>query len=335
MSTDLSVPPLLPRWDGGADLNGVAGESRRGIFRPKSTGETPMPSVFQKTLFGTPVEVACEVDWLGDEIACLLDPFQASSLAEKAGDRRWTSRVRITGSVRAYDQADVLRHVSGTAVRVANARPGMNGMMELYQDAERFWLVDDQWGMMEINLLKKSWRSWMLPYPTLDLGRCAEWAALWPLAQLLSGPELALLPAISIVREGWGVLIFSPLKMEAELEALSRDGFEVIGPRWSCLREVAGEVRMQNFPGGGEGFESTGCDAVVMVEATRRAVSRVDELARNASLHALHRHWPIVPLHRSRRQISVKLASDARCCEVQLSRQPGDLVKLMDALQRR
>lgn len=288
------------------------------------------------SMFGLPVELACEVDWLADEIASLLDPIQIDSLPETSGDRLSApSRLHITGSVRAYDQADVLKHVSATATRMPNARPGMNPMMELYQDEERFWLVDDQWGMLEINLLKKSWRSWILPYPALDLQRCAEWAALWPLAQLLSGPELALLPAISIVREGWGAVIFSPFKMEAELEALCGDGFKVIGPRWSCLREMAGEVRMPPFPHDGDTRESTRCDAVVMVEPSRRAVSRFDELPRTLSLEALRRHWPIIPLHRSRRQISVKLASQARCCEVQLSRQPGDLLKLVNALHAR
>ncbi len=289
-------------------------------------------STRKDVILGQPVELACNVGWLTDEIAGLLDPFQTGVIARTARGQVVSNRFPITGSVRAYDEDEVLKHVSTVANRVPNTRPGMSPVIELYQDEERFWLVDDQWGMAEVNLLKKSWRSWVLPHPTADLQRCAEWTVMWPLAQLLSGPGLAVLPAISIQKDGWGAIIFSPFKMDGELAALSRDGFEVIAQSWHCLQEEQGQVQIFTHSKGDEVRQSSRCNAVIMVESGRRAVSRVDELPGHLALEALQRHWPIAALHRSRRQVLLTLAANARCCSVQLARQPEDLLKLIRSL---
>lgn len=294
--------------------------------------QIPHSSPRKDVILGQPVELACNVEWLTDEIAGLLDPFQTGVVARTARGQVVSNRLPITGSVRAYDEGEVLKHVSTVAKRVPNTRPGMSPVIELYQDEERFWLVDDQWGMAEVNLLKKSWRSWVLPYPTVDLQRCAEWAVMWPLAQLLSGPGLALLPAVSIVREGFSAVVLSPYKMDAELELLACEGFQVVDHPWLCLQENAGEVRILPFSNDGGAGESSRCDAVMMVEPGRRAVSQIDELPAQLALEALHRHWPIAALHRSRRQVLLTLAANARCCGVQLARQPADLLKLINSL---
>jgi hypothetical protein len=262
----------------------------------------------------------------------------------------------ITGTLQRYEQREVLRTLSPRAVRLATPGLEMGGLMELYQEDERFWLVDDRWGMAELNLLKGTWRSWILPQPTLDPVRCAELAVLWPMAQVMRSRGLHFLPASSMARDGLGVLILAPMGIEDELAALVQGGFHMIGQRWSCLRSEGDAIEMLHMAGEvpslvprltdgtdqkwvdleelncGSTAQSAECNMVLVVEAARRPVAHAKSVPPQLALNHLRRSWPIVELHRGRRQLPMKLASRCRCISVQLSRRPQDLLVLLSSL---
>ena len=79
--------------------------------------------------------------------------------------------------------------------------------------------------------------------------------------------------------------------------------------------------------------KSASCEIVATFEATRRPVASAKELPGQLALDALRLNWPIVELHRARRQLPVKLAGTCRCCEMHLSRRPEDLLVLLSSLQ--
>jgi hypothetical protein len=149
------------------------------------------------------------------------------------------------GTLRLYDKAEVVRHLSPTAVAISDPREGL----EVYQQDERFWLIDDRWGLVEINLLKGHWRSWVLPEPMVESDRVVEMAVLWPIAQLLRAKGLHVLPAAAVSRGNLGMLLVSPFSIEPELTALIRAGFRVIGQRWCALRDNEGRIEALHMPG--------------------------------------------------------------------------------------
>jgi hypothetical protein len=317
----------------------------------KSRPRAAEPAVSRRfNVHGVPVDLCGSWDLLGPQIDAWLGAFSTTrNELEIAGSQ---SMLPVTGMLRRYEQREVIRHMSPQAVRLSNPGHDPNTLMELYQDGERFWLVDDRWGMVEINLIKASWRSWLLPKPSLDPVRCVEMALLWPLAQVLRGRGLNLLPAVSMARDGRGVLILGSMGIEAEIAALIGGGFRVIGQRWSCLREKGAAVDLLHMPGQierarirglkgpgawadiegeycGSSQASSSCDTVIIVEPARRTAARIDELANPIALDALRRAWPMAELHRNRRQLALKLATGCRCASVQLSRRPEDLLDLL------
>jgi hypothetical protein len=275
----------------------------------------------------------------------------------------------VHGTVRPYDEAEVLRHLSPAARPLPRTQDLAEGY-EVYQDGERFWLVDDRWGMAEINFLRGQWRSWVLPRPQLDLVRCAEMAVLWPLAQLLRPRGLYLLPAAAAVRDGWALLVLCPFGIGPELTSLVRSGYKLIGQRWTAVREEEGRLALLRMPGlvervptprprpqrassrdGSGGDQSAWvdlteqspgarqnhafCDAVLVAEPGRRAHARLNELDPAAAATLLRRAWPIPELHPSRRHstLPTRLAQLCRCADLQLSRRPDELLPLLDALR--
>lgn len=280
-----------------------------------------------------------------------LSPFEVDALPD--------GFTCTSGTIRPYDAAEVMRHLSPSAVPVAT--PGQ--LLELYQEGERFWLVDDRWGLCEINVLKNTWRSWILPQPTLDLVRVAEMAVLWPLAQLLRPRGVYLLPATSVARGGFGMLILSPFNMEGELRTLIADGYNVIGQRWTALREDAGRIELMQMPGQVERESSPRlrdatlgpssrwidltseycgvvrphayCDAVLVIEPGRRPAAHVTEVADQRASDTIRRAWPITELHPFRKygQLPLKLSAACRCWQAQLSRRPDDLLVLLDSIR--
>src|SRR5947207_268908 len=121
--------------------------------------------------------------------------------------------------------------------------------MESYQRGPRFWAIDQRWGMAHIDLHSGSWQSWILNSPQLDPVRCAERAGLWPLAQILRFKGLCLVPAVSIAKDGFGMLIIAPTRIDTELTALAQAGWKLIGQRWTALREEEGKISLLRMPG--------------------------------------------------------------------------------------
>jgi len=322
---------------------------------------TPRPPQ-RYSLYDLPIAISCDVGSLDAEIARVLGPFNVA---------QFTGRSQATvGAIRPYAEAEVLRHLSPRARRVATH----DTSAELYEDGERFWLIDDRCGMVEINLLKSQWRAWMLPQPRVDVVRRVEMAVLWPMAQLLRARGLYLLPAASIVRNGFGLLMLSPLALGPELASMVRAGCRVVGQRWTALREWGGHVEMLHLPGvierpvpprmrlvGGAdtpaqagdrpgdnwidltrehcGVELSHapCTGVFVVSPGRRPTAHLRQLHGAETIELLRGGWPIEELHPLRRhgQLPATLAARCACYEVALSREPHDLLALMAALPQR
>lgn len=306
-------------------------------------------------MHGAGVEVDCAVPGLHDALRRWLDFFAEDALPAGFSP--------ASGSVDPYDAAEVVRHLPADAKRLR--RPSET--VEYYELDERFWIVDERWGMAEMNLLKGSWRSWILPGATLDPLRCAEAAVVWPMAQVLRARGVHLIPAVSVVRDGWGALLFCPFGLGPELSALLKDGYRVIGQRWTALREEEdGRIAMRYIPGfierplnhrrilrislGGldpwvdlrdehrpRAFQlHAPVDAVLTVFPGRRSRAHmrlVEDVDRAA--HLIRQTWPIPALHPHRRlgALPSKLAADCACADVQLSNNPKDLLALLRSLR--
>ncbi len=313
---------------------------------------TDLPSP-RFAVHGLALELHCGVAELRPHIARFLNPFIVSE---------WPAGFYpIYGNIQPFDAAAVQRSISSSAVALA----GADDLIELYQDGDRFWVLDDRWGMAELNLVKRQWRSWILPRPSADGLRCAEMAVLWPLAQLLRSRGLHLVPAVCVARPGWGCLILCPFGIEPELSLLLRNGYRVLGQRWTALREEDGRIAMLNMPGvvdslaaphppllgrrtnrgenlldltlefPGSALNHAFCDTVIVVEPGRRTVAQLRPLGSEAAMNRLRRSWPIVDLQPQRHAhlLPPKLARQCQCVELQLSRDASEMLPLLDKLR--
>jgi hypothetical protein len=301
---------------------------------------------------GLAVEVDCAVPEVSAEIDRALGAFEVNGWPDGFAP--------VGGVVRTFDSATVARHVSPTA----RPLPRSQDLAELYEDGERFWLVDERRGMVEVNFLKGTWRSWVLPHPQVDPVRVAEMAVLWPLAQLLRPRGLYLLPAAAAVRDGFAVLLVCPFGIGPELTALARAGYKIIGQQWTAVREEDGRLALLHLPGRvergaaprllrwaaeagasnwvdlnaqfpGSAQHHAFCDAVLVAGAGRRAQAALTSLDPSDALHLLRQAWPIAELHPHRRHspLPLKLSQQCRCAEVQLSRNSAELVELLEGLR--
>jgi hypothetical protein len=268
----------------------------------------------------------------------------------------------IEGLVESYDADVVARHLSPLADRVAT----FGDSAELWRDGERCWLLDDAWGLCEINLLKRSWRSWVLPRPDLDPLRAVEQAILWPMAQVLMSRGLSLVPAASIVHRGRGVLLLSPFSLEPELSSLLEVGHGLIAQRWTAVREEEGRPVLLQMPGrverspipqlrqksrsmmiepmrtewvdlssaSGTQCRYAWCDAILVVEPGRRAAARITPLSGASATAALRRAWPMPDVGNANRhaQLATRLAQRCGVLQVELSRDPRALLRLLDEM---
>lgn len=302
------------------------------------------------SIYGLPAVVHNHLPALGAALQRVLgefaiDAFPGGSVSSPA-----------EGSIKVYDKDEVLRHLSPTAVMISLPRDAT----EIYQDNERFWLIDDRWGLTEVNLLKGQFRSWILPDASVAPDRIIEMAVIWPLAQLLRGKGLYLLPAAGLVRAAVGLLIISPFGIEAELTALVRTGFRIVGQRWTALRDEDGRLTMLHLPGqvernptsrlrpgGGDpngtwvDLESEFCGSatthgtvthVLLIEPGRRPTPLLRHIPKSSALPALRRAWPIVELHphRVNGQFPAKLSHRCNVFAARLSQRPQDLLELLD-----
>jgi hypothetical protein len=266
--------------------------------------------------------------------------------------------VPASGAIRLYDPAEVSRHLSPTARMVAT----FDDLAEVYAEGERFWLVDDRWGLLELDLLKSRWRAWVLPTAAFNPDQVVEAAVYWPLAQLLRSRGLHLVPAVSVERQGFGALVICPYSPEPELAALVQAGYRIIGPRWTALREEENRISMMRLPGRVERLampiwssaksqwidltsdnpwaeaNHAFCSAIIIVEPGRRQAAGWRDLDTNESNKLLKHTWPIVELPvasaRSGR-MTTRLAAQCRCLAVRLSRHPNQFVTLLDAIRKR
>jgi hypothetical protein len=273
------------------------------------------------SIHGVGVELSGELEPLAPGIDRWLGYFATEATAPS----------RASGTIRRYDSTEVARHLSPTALRLTPPRGqrAIGPVLDLYHEGERFWLVDDRWGMAEINLFKSTWRSWLLPQPRLDAAACTEMAVMWPMAQVLRGRGVWMLPSAAAVarQDHAGTLILGSI--EADLPALAAAGYRVLGTHWSCFREDARDFALLSMAGAAAPAR---CDAVMIVRPGRRAMAEAKPLPDPSAIDALGRAWPMPELHRSRRQFPLNLARACRCFEVQLSRKPKDLVELLDSL---
>ena len=304
-------------------------------------------------LHGSAIGISSAVKSLAPQIEHLFGDFRV---------KQWPPRlVPVTGTLWPYEQSHVLKHLSPTARRVATHCE----LLELYEDEERFWLVDDRWGIAEMNLLKGQWRSWVLPNPAIDATRVAEMAILWPMAQLLRARGIYLLPAASVAFADRSLLVISPAGIEPELTTLIRGGYRIIGQSWTALKEHDGRFALLNLPGQVEraippGMRLTNsaigeqaptwidlmrefagveqregwCDAILIATSARRATASVRPLDRAAAAQVLRSAWPMFELHpsRSHGQLPARLAQKVPCYQLTLSRDPRDLLRILATL---
>ena len=302
-------------------------------------------------LHGSAIGISSAVPALAGQIEHLFGDFRVA---------QWPQRtVPVTGTIWPYEQSHVLKHLSQSARRV----PTQSDLLELYEDEERFWLVDDRWGIAEMNLMKGQWRSWVLPKPAIDETRVAQQAILWPMAQLLRARGIYLVPAASVAFADRSFLVISPFGLEPELTTLIRGGYRIIGQSWTAIREDEGRFSLLNMPGEVErpippGMRLAGsgeatptwtdlmrefcgveqhhgwCDAVLIATAGRRVTASVRPLDRGTAAQVLRGAWPIFELHPSRRhgQLPARLAQKVPCYQLKLSREPRDLLRILGSL---
>ena len=303
-------------------------------------------------MHGTAIGIANAVKALAPQVERLFGDFRV---------KQWPPRVvPVTGTLWPYEQSHVLKHMSPTARRVAT---NCDELLELYEDAERFWLVDDRWGIAEMNLLKGQWRSWVLPKPAIDETRVAEMAILWPMAQLLRARGIYLLPAASVAFGDRSFLILAPFGIGPELTSLIRGGWRVIGQSWTAIREHDSRFALLKFPGqverpippgmrlthahdatptwidlmrefAGVEQDQGWCDAILIATSGRRAEPHARPLDRAGAAQILRSAWPMFELHPSRRhgQLPARLAQKVPCYQLTLSREPRDLLRILATL---
>jgi hypothetical protein len=309
-----------------------------------------VPIKYGFSIHGSPVSIANSFGTLDEQIQFFLKPFTSVSQPQNTPTR---------GEIRPFDLSEVTHSLAPAA---ASERQS-DDLVDIYSLGEKNWILDDRWGMCEIDLLKNRWQSWVLPHPTLDPVRLAEATVLWPLAQLLRLRGIELVPAISVERGGWGALIVSPYSITSEISRLVRAGYRVIGQRWTALLRPHGRVVMRRMPGVVESpaagnkligrktawmdlmaqnpwqtAELASCDAVIVVASGRRCKSHGRVVNSSDSRSLLRRYWPMtdLPLNRSRVQATTAaLASQCLCLSLQLSKNTDEFLQIVEFARQR
>jgi hypothetical protein len=302
----------------------------------------------QLAVHGPSVELHCDVADMRPSIARLLAPFVVDELPAAMGI--------IRGSIRSYDQAEVVRRLPTSAQ--ALHRPG--DLTELYAHDERYWTIDDRWGMTEINLLRGQWQSWVVGQPRIDPMRLFEGAVMWPMAQLLKTRGIHLIPAASFARGPIAALMLSPVSLGPELATLMAGGFKLIGQRWTCLREDHNHLELLHVPGAVERQAAAPfgqiasewedltthlpdssqrhafCGAVMVVESGRRPRAHLKVINPEDAATLLRRTWPLQELHPHRRhgQFPARVAQLCHTFQLQLSKEPRDVLSILNSLEQ-
>lgn len=310
--------------------------------------------------------MSINVHGLAVELRCSLPGLRQvmNDLFADLIDADWPAGVvPVFGSIDSYDVETIARQISPQAECVSRFGDGA----ELWRDSERVWLIDESWGICEINLLKSSWKSWMLPEADGEPMRAIENAILWPMAQILATRSLAVIPAPSLVHRGRGILAIAPFNLEPELSIFVTAGHGVISQRWTAMREENGRFLMLHLPGRVERspipqlrmkmnaeskptiiennwFDLTRdtssrcnyawCDAVLIVEPGRRAMASLRPLTGASAAAMLKRAWPIPDINPSARhaKFATAISNKIPIFQVELSRDPRALMRLLDQI---
>jgi hypothetical protein len=301
------------------------------------------------SVYGAGVRLECECPSLHEAIDRGLKPFWVGTAP--AGRT-------VTGTIKPFVFSEVSRCLAPAATRQ------MDGLVEIYNLDEQYWFVDERWGMCEINLLKRRWRSWILPRPSLDPLQLMEAAVLSPMAHLLRASGVELLPAISIERNGWGALILSSFGIGGEVARLVRAGYRIIGQRWTALRLQKNRFVLSPLPGAieaplarrGSGLksaptlidlastnpwalgETAWCEAVLVVEPGRRTVTRGRVVSADKAAGIIRHVWPLalLPLGKTRLgDTAARLSQQAVCLSMELSRNEDEFVQLVEFARHR
>lgn len=301
-------------------------------------------------IHGSAVELQCTIPELEPSLDILLDRSAAGGPVHDDAP--------MGGSVFPFDPGYVLGSLPESARHVGQSRE----FADIYQDEDRFWLIDDRWGMTELHLGARQWRSWILPRPALDSLRVVERSVLWPMAQLMHGRGLHLAPVVSAVKDGFAVLILCRFGIEPELLAMISAGYKIIGQRWTALREEDGRLALLRMPGRSERFcaprlrgaaetretwidlteEHPGsrqnhafCDAVMVIGQGRRLQARFAARSVSQGANLLREHWPIDLLldENHAYELPERVSAHCRCFEVELSRNPKDLVSMLHSMR--
>jgi len=300
-------------------------------------------------IHGSLVEIDCKVPAFEPTLGRLLGSFAVTD---------WPDGSSVThGAILPYDQAEVVRRLPSAARPLH--RPG--DLTEMYALDERAWIIDERWGVCEINVLRSQWRSWILPQVQIDPVKLADNAVFRSLAQLLKNRGLHLLPAMSVARSHFAVLILCPFDLERELSAMLAKGYRVLGQRWTCVREEKDRIELLYMPGlvrqkqgssapetanqwidltavnPATGMQHAKCTAVVVVDAGRRSKPALREWSASDAATVLRLSWPISELHPQRRQtqtqMATRLAQLCPCFQLQLTRDPADLPSLVESIR--
>lgn len=299
----------------------------------------------QLRLHGFPIELECHVPALEPTLGRLLGSFASRDGGQDGAITR--------GFVHAYEGPSVARRLSPAAIPLH--RPG--DLTELYAEAERSWLIDERWGMSEVNLFKGQFKSWILPQPNVDAVRLAELAVLRPLAMLLKYKGLHLLPAAAISREDFAALVITPFGLDRELAKALDARYRIIGQRWTAVREDDGRCMLLAMPGmvqqrpaspgaTPEWIDLTAtnplsvqpqayCSAVLAIDSGRRPRASLQAWSVEDAAMVLRLAWPVPELHPQRRcgQLATRLAQVCPCYRVQLSHDPAEWVSLLESLR--
>jgi hypothetical protein len=287
---------------------------------------------------------------LADKIDQALGVF---SVARSIGDP-----VETHGVIRPFEISEVMQSLSRATASMRYA----DRLVEIYSNTERHWLLDDRWGVCEIDLLKHRWRSWIIPGTTLDAVQLAEAAVVWPMAQLLRLRGIELVPVISVERSGWGALVFAPYPIPREIHRIIRAGYRVVGQRWTALMRQGERIVMRHIPGLTESpaesrsirskpvwtdllagnpwssAEVAWCDAVLAIVPGRRSKSCGRIVPSEMAGQLIRRVWPICELPVGRMRVdhpALFLGEQCLCLSLQLSRHEDEFLELIELARHR